>query len=263
MADSSREQNESATVATDYLFGYGSLIQRESRESTWPSAAEAFPVEVSGVLRGWFDRVPTLGPSTTYLGAMLKRGARCNGVAFAVSRAELEAYDARETGYVRERIKPRRLRLLDGRESLPSGSRIWFYASKHARPASRSHPIVQSYVDVCVSGCIEIERRFPFAERACFAEAFVRTCSGWRLDRWVNDRVHPRRPFAAFAMAGDVDRTLAAVLGRRAVDSVPIEGAGEGTKQRKTEAVRKEAERSDRKGRRGLKEVKRVVAGTN
>jgi hypothetical protein len=41
-----------------YIFGYGSLIERQSRIATWPSAEFASPVVVKGVARGrtWQNR---------------------------------------------------------------------------------------------------------------------------------------------------------------------------------------------------------------
>lgn len=41
------------TAAQHYIFGYGSLIEDESRERSTASARYAFPAVVSGILRGW------------------------------------------------------------------------------------------------------------------------------------------------------------------------------------------------------------------
>jgi hypothetical protein len=48
-----------------YIFGYGSLIERESRIATWPSAELAWPVVIKGIARGWFDQtdVPSWNPT--------------------------------------------------------------------------------------------------------------------------------------------------------------------------------------------------------
>jgi hypothetical protein len=195
-----------------YLFGYGSLIDEKSRESTWPSAMEAFPAVVNGVERGWFDRPRGEGPATTFLGAVKSKGSLCNGVLFAVTEEELASYDDRETGYERERIDPRDVRTLDGTGRLPEGSVVWFYATAKPRRASSDCPIVQSYVDLCMVGCLEVERRYPLAAREEFTRQFVRTCSGWSR-HWINDRVYPRRPFAILPEAGAIDRVLSGELG--------------------------------------------------
>jgi hypothetical protein len=65
-----------------YIFGYGSLIERQSRMATWPSAEFASPVVVKGVARGWFDQTDVPSWSPTYLGAIADEGAECNGVIF-------------------------------------------------------------------------------------------------------------------------------------------------------------------------------------
>lgn len=38
-----------------YIVGYGSLMQDESRKRTSPQAGPAYPVEVAGYKRGWFE----------------------------------------------------------------------------------------------------------------------------------------------------------------------------------------------------------------
>jgi len=53
-----------------YIFGYGSLIERESRMRTWPSAEFASPVVVKGIARGWFDQTDVPSWSPTYLGGV-------------------------------------------------------------------------------------------------------------------------------------------------------------------------------------------------
>jgi hypothetical protein len=52
---------------------------------------------------------------------------------------------------------------------------IWFFANTGKRFTSVDHPIVQSYVDVCLNGCLEIEAMYPPAKKASFAEHFIRT----------------------------------------------------------------------------------------
>ena len=96
------------------------------------------------------------------------------------------AFDQRETGYNRERIDQKSVTMLDGSESAPEGD-IWFYANKEKRYASAKYPIVQSYVDICWTGCLEIEATYPLAKKAAFAETFLKTSTNWNK-YWVNDR---------------------------------------------------------------------------
>jgi cation transport regulator ChaC len=84
----------------NYIFGYGSLIEDKSRESTTPSAVDAWPVRVKGIRRGWWARGAASGMTTTFLGAIIdpkQPDVSCNGVIYAVTAEELAETDARET----------------------------------------------------------------------------------------------------------------------------------------------------------------------
>ena len=66
---------EAATSARlQYIFGYGSLLERESRMRTWSRAEYALPAVARGIARGWFDQTevpswsrPILAPCRTLL----------------------------------------------------------------------------------------------------------------------------------------------------------------------------------------------------
>jgi hypothetical protein len=195
-----------------YIFGYGSLIERESRMRTWPSAEFASPVVVKGIARGWFDQTDVPSWSPTYLGGVNEEGAECNGVVFPVTSAELDSYARRETGYRPTRIDPSQVTMLDGGSALPGGD-LWYFANTRKRFASVEHPIVQSYVDVCLNGCLEIEAMYPQARQANFAEHFIRTTGNWGPP-WINDRVYPWRPFVYVPRAWAIDAMLQKVLGQ-------------------------------------------------
>jgi hypothetical protein len=83
--------------------------------------------------------------------------------------------------------------MLDG-SSVPSGQ-IWIYVNKPASlaPPDAEHPITQSYVDIFITGCLELQPRVsdPGLD---LVEQCVRTTSGWSK-HWVNDRLQPRRPY--------------------------------------------------------------------
>lgn len=170
-----------------YIFGYGSLIDSQTRVSTTPSALYASPVNVVGIQRGWFGRLDDVGP--TYLAALPDPNSNCNGVIFKVSVQELEAVDEYESGYERKRIDPKNVIMLDDSNPLAKGD-IWFYTCVAKRFATPESPILQSYVDTCLNGCFEIEANFPQAKETKFAEQFLKTSSDWSK-YWVNDRPHP------------------------------------------------------------------------
>jgi len=206
-----------------FIFGYGSLVESQSRARTSPTALYAFPVNVAGIQRGWFDQTPGVSLSTTYLGAVPDSNSNCNGVIFKVSQQQLDAFDERESGYKRDRIDPKNITMLDGTESAPEGD-IWFYANTKKRYASPEYPIVQSYVDICLNGCLQLESTYPKAKEKKFAETFLRTCSNWSK-YWVNDRLYPRRAFIYVPNANTIDQLIKTVLGEEMFSSIQIEPA--------------------------------------
>jgi len=206
-----------------YIFGYGSLVESESRVRTSPSALYAFPVNVAGIQRGWFDQVGGVSLSTTYLGAVPDAKSECNGVIFQVSQQQLDAFDQRETGYKRDRIDQEQICMLNGSKSAPEGD-IWFYANTKKQYASPTCPIVQSYVDICLNGCLELEATYPKGKAAKFAETFLKTCSDWSK-YWVNDRLYPRRAFIYVPIANTIDTLIQNVLGKEMFSSIKIEPA--------------------------------------
>src|SRR5262245_51902524 len=172
-----------------FIFGYGSFIESQSRAMILPSAIYASPVIVAGIQRGWFGRVGGVSLSLTYLGAVHDLDSHCNGVIFKVPQEQLEVFDNYESGYIRERIDRKNITMLDGNKTAPEGD-IWFYTNSEKRFASPEFPIVQSYVDVCLNGCLEIEATYPLAREAEFAETFMKTTTDWSK-YWVNDRIFP------------------------------------------------------------------------
>jgi len=194
-----------------WVVGYGSLMEDASRQRTSPRAGAAHPVEIAGFRRGWFARGSSIGFSTTYLGVVEDRQARLNAVAYAVDPAELAATDAREASYCRARVGPTDLTPLERGFAFPADLQAWIYVGTPAgiAPPDARFPIVQSYVDVFLSGCLEQEERHAIAG---FAAQCVETTSDWSA-HWVNDRIFPRRPFIHQPRARAIDELLAARLG--------------------------------------------------
>ena len=189
-----------------YIIGYGSLMQDESRKRTSPHAGAAHPVEVAGFRRGWFAKGAPVGFSTTYLGIVPDRANHLNAVIYRVDPPELAATDRRETSYCRMRVEPANVKSLERGFSPPPDAQTWIYANRPQGIATPSTelPIVQSYVDIFLSGCFEQEERFGLAG---FARECIATTADWSA-HWVNDRIHPRRPFAYQPRAGQIDRLL-------------------------------------------------------
>ena len=192
----------------NYIFGYGSLIEQASRTRTTAAAIYVLPAKVKGFARGWWARTGVVGFSTTFAGAIPKELAFMNGVVYAVSDDELDRTDKRESGYTRTDITDS-VEILGG--SFKPKGKVWVYLNKfndeqelkNSLP-SAEFPIVQSYVDICLAGCLQIQQGFP--EAGNFAAEFIQSTQEWST-YWENDRANPRRPFA-IPMAQDIDVLL-------------------------------------------------------
>jgi hypothetical protein len=221
-APTSRGQPHGAAASTrlQYVLGYGTLIERGSRIATWPSAEPASPVVVKGIARGWFDQTEVPSRNPTYLGGAAKRGADCNGVIFAVTPAEFASFVERETGDAPMRIDRSQIRMLDGSPAAPSGG-IWYFADTQQRFPSDEHPIVQSDLDVCLDGCLEIEAMHPLAKQLNFTKRFIKTTTHWGPP-WSSDRIYPWRPFVSAPRAFAIDALIPQVLGQDLLDRITL-----------------------------------------
>jgi hypothetical protein len=206
-----------------FVVGYGSLMEDGSRARTAPRAGAAHPVEVTGYERGWFARGSPIGFSTTFLGVRPSDHASMNAVAYEVDAIELAATDRRESSYCRAPVDASAMRILDPSFALPPRAQAWIYAldARSVRPPDMRFPIVQSYVDLFLGGCLEQEERFGLAG---FARECIATTAGWSR-HWVNDRIHPRRPFVFQPRAGRIDRLLSDALPDEFA-AIRIEGGG-------------------------------------
>ena len=131
-----------------------------------------------------------------------------NGVIYAVNKEELDDTDKRESGYTREDIASH-VEILSG-GSVPK-SEIYIYLNKFEEGQreksipTRDFPIVQSYIDICLTGCLQIEKGFPDA--VDFAGEFLQTTREWSK-YWENDRVQPRRAPFTVPAAAKIDKLL-------------------------------------------------------
>lgn len=202
-----------------YIVGYGSLMQSASKRMTEPGAGINLPVLVTGFQRAWNHR--GIYP-TTYLGVEPAKSAR---MAAALYRSFLEdgelQSDAREFSYCRAAVEPASIRMLDG-STVPSPAEIWIYIDKpeSLAPPDERYPITQSYVDIFITGCMELQDRVS-EPGFDFVEQCVVTTRGWSK-HWVNDRLQPRRPYIHEPRAFEIDGHLKRLL-PTFVDSVRIE----------------------------------------
>lgn len=209
----------------NFLFGFGSIIQTKSRAGSDPKAVDAAPCRIKaswGYVREWNFQASTaqicaLGLRRVRPG---EQGASINGVLFP-GPDDMAEFDKRENGYMRVEVPRDQVELLSWHE-LPPGATISCYVpyapsvvEKYGKdpitgypvcsgpgrppgllpeeepglgllPPSADYPILQTYIDVCVSGCLE--------HGEAFAREFIATTFLWS-PFWLNERELARRPW--------------------------------------------------------------------
>jgi hypothetical protein len=191
-----------------YVIGYGSLMEEASKDRTAPNTGANLPVMVTGYERSWHLRGSGAGFGTTYLGVQVKAGAPMVAALYRIfTGQEILDTDQREIYYCRDEVNPGALRMLDG-SAVPETGQIWIYVTKPEAldPPSPDYPIVQSYVDIFITGCLQVAERVV-DQNEDFAKQCITTTSGWS-PHWVNDRPLPRRPFIHQPNASEIDRLL-------------------------------------------------------
>jgi GTPase SAR1 family protein len=142
-------------------------------------------------------------------------GSDINGVLFRVPQSMIPGFDRREVGYEKVAVPSRYLHFVDagfrggGEESvgqneaeaedgtkpihhrftLAPSDRIWLYVPlpSHRKTADENHPLLQSYVDTVLQGCLAWGGQ-------TMAETFLQTTGGWS-PYFLNDTPSSRRPW--------------------------------------------------------------------
>ncbi|MDF2762537.1 MAG: gamma-glutamylcyclotransferase [Thermomicrobiales bacterium] len=200
---------------TQFILGYGSLINSSSRNATASQPIAAIPVRLSasfGYVRGWTIRSPS---GFTALG-LRRRGAdesgqSINGVLYPVEGNDMAAFDAREEGYQRVEVPLDQIQAMSW-QRLPEHGKIWVYIPvvPGQEPGvglplpSAAYPILQSYLDLVIEGGLEFG--------ADYAREIVASTVDWSA-YWLNDRPLARRPWVYTKEYVAIDKLLA--------DSVP------------------------------------------
>lgn len=118
-----------------------------------------------------------------------------NGVVYRVSREEMPNFDRREVGYEKVKVP---LDMLVFHPEISGTSEqtkftfgpedtVWLYVPLATHYADENHPLLQSYVDTVLQGCLEWGGE-PMAE------SFIISTSGWGIF-FLNDTPSSRRPW--------------------------------------------------------------------
>ncbi|KGK09066.1 gamma-glutamylcyclotransferase family protein [Vibrio navarrensis] len=159
-----------------YIFGYGSLINSASRQLTGQTG-EAIPVIAHGLVRYWgkVDESYVLSP------LVVNRGdSQVNGVLLEINELALAEFDRRERGYHRIAISAEQI---ETEHTFHRDYPIWVYVKEQPEPPCTLSPIMQTYVDTVLAGCLEIS--------ADFARHFIDYTVGWHFPK-ENDRHAPK-----------------------------------------------------------------------
>jgi len=196
-----------APEKTQYLIGYGSLISEISKATSDPTAGLNYPVQVNGYERSWSISGKLPGFNTMFLGVEQNAKAVLNGVIFTV--VTFQEYDKREYMYKRVQVPDADvIPLFD--TILKETREIWMYVNTGTKERpSEKLPLVQSYVDMFMKGCIEVGQKYE-GNTDGFTKDCVTMTEGWptKTRTWIDDRVHPRRPLADEPMARIIDTLL-------------------------------------------------------
>jgi hypothetical protein len=200
-------------IPTQFIFGYGSLINTQSRNSTAGAPIPAIPVRVSAAfvyIRTWNDRSPSgftaLGLRKTNPG---ENAATINGVLYPIEGDDMTKFDAREVGYARVEVPHADIQAVSW-QSIPHEGSIWVYVP--ARPGGApgvglpepdaAFPLLESYIDIVIEGGLEYGPDF--------ARELIETTADWN-QFWLNDRELARRPWVHDGKYAVVDRMLASI----------------------------------------------------
>lgn len=161
-----------------YIFGYGSLMNGESRQRTGHTHG-AIPAVATGFIRRWgkLEHSTVLSPLVVSTGQ-----GKVNGLLLEVSKQDLGYFDQREHGYERVQIPQHQI---EADASLDATKPVWIYIKNQHQLACQNVPIVQTYLDTVLAGCLEVSEHF--------AQQFIRYTLGWHFPI-ENDRNQPKYP---------------------------------------------------------------------
>ena len=139
---------------------------------------------------GFTSLQKNVGSTCTFLGVIEKTSATSNGVIYRVN--DFEKTKEREVGYTAKPVAASKIEMLDGAGPWDPAEVVYIFVSnpddisKTGAPTS-AVPMVQSYVDICINGCLEIDAMYR-AAKGSFTREFISSTTGWNAN-WVNDRI--------------------------------------------------------------------------
>ena len=191
----------------DYVIGYGSLMSQSSAERTVGKIKERHPVNVTGFKRSFGLLINFYNLKTAFLSVKNSRDHTMNGVMMQLTKNDILNLDKREKGYCRLNIDKKNIELLDQFNFSNQDVNVWMYVINDQKPerGDDNYYIAQSYIDVFLSGCLEVNDEFSLSG---FADNCVKLTSDWDSKVISNDRIFPRRPMIEQPKALIIDELL-------------------------------------------------------
>lgn len=176
---------------TNYIFGFGTTINKKSRNTTSIDIGNSIPVRISKYFshrRCW--NFVSLDSKFTALGlekTNIENSSTINGIIYPVDKNIID-FDNREEGYYRVNIPLSLIEAINWEELPKHKCDIWVYIpkKKYTNIPDKYNPILQSYIDVCIDGCLCYGRDYTIE--------FLETTYNWNK-YWLNDREISRRPW--------------------------------------------------------------------
>ena len=192
----------------NYLISYGNAMNSEARRKTTPNAWYAYPIEIKDFKRVWGMNGQNY--KATFLTLIQEKEAHINAVYYRISSQDIKRNDKRQGIYCRKEIPRSSISPL-GINVLPKG-KFWLYMQNkpNVQIPTDVYPILQSYIDVFIGGCLDIEQTYQLNH---YVKECINTTRYWPNEkgtqRWINDRVFPRRPFDSVPHVLIIDKLLA------------------------------------------------------
>jgi len=176
----------------NYVFGYGSLINPDSRGRTVDStkSARVYKVLAKGLERSWNYNCRDVYTAVG-VAKVDDLSVTCNGVIIPIDDPinDIPKFDEREKDYRRVKLSRENISIIHDQRNegikdedlLESDAIIWVYEIVDTFIPTTEIPISQIYIDCIILGCIK-EGGIEFARQ------FISNTQGWNTSVWVNDR---------------------------------------------------------------------------
>lgn len=176
-----------------YYFGYGSLVNRQTRDAAEPW----FEATLNGWIRQWAHQAKrpwslqnSRGSGVCAVTVIERENSSIDGVLVPIASADLPQLDEREAGYHRVMLPMSAFTFHRQPGGLTEDSQVTVYVSNENNNewANRDTPLITSYVHCVMAG-------FEDVYGADGLERFMLTTEGWSLPL-LDDRHQPLYPRA-------------------------------------------------------------------